>query len=274
MWRKPIPAEQAALDRPWRLWASAVVALFVAAAALLGFLVVPATERSGFDALAVICRAIGIPGYQSDEAEAPAGQGAAVQTVAWTADTRGALAAADPARGAALAAETCAACHGEAGVSVDPTMPSLAGQPAASLYKQLQDYRSGLRQSDIMAPFAQALDERQIADLSAFFAAQTRTAGVGAAGGVNPDIVALVVTGDPRRAIPPCASCHDAGDAGPIETPNLLRQRPDYLHQQLVAFASGARSNDVFGRMRAISAALTEFEMRRLADYYGGEPAR
>jgi len=272
MWRRPIPAEQAALDRPWRVWASTVVGVFALVSVALGFLIVPWSEDPDFSAFAVICRAIGIPGYDGQSTAAGEPTISRPTGVAWTKDVRISLAGADITRGAEIAAEICAACHGETGISIDPTYPSLAGQPVAALYKQLQDYRSGARQSEIMAPMAQALEEGQVADVSAFYALQARTSGEGATGGVGPDIVELVEIGDPARAIPPCSSCHEAGGAGPVDTPDLIRQRPQYLHQQLVAFAEGTRTNDAFGRMRGIAELLTPHELRRLADYYGGQP--
>jgi cytochrome c553 len=270
MWRRPVPAEQAALDRPWRLWASTAVGVFALVSVALAFLVVPWNEDPGSSAFAVICRAIGIPGYNGDGSAA---SGAApVSGTALTGNILSSIRAADPARGANVAAEICAACHGETGISVDPATPNLAGQPVAALVKQLHDYRSGARQSDIMAPMAQGLEDQQVADVAAFFSSQPRTAGEGASRGVGPEIVELVEIGDPARAIPPCSACHEAGASGPVDTPDLIRQRPDYLHQQLVAFAEGTRRNDTFGRMRNIAELLTAHELRRLADYYGGQP--
>ena len=67
----------------------------------------------------------------------------------------------------------CAACHGPTGnESVDPTYPRLAGQYADYLAKSLRDYKTGARKNAIMAGFATTLSDQDIADLSAFFAAQ------------------------------------------------------------------------------------------------------
>jgi cytochrome c553 len=83
-----------------------------------------------------------------------------------------------------------------------------------------------------------------------------------------PAIVQLVELGDPRRNIPPCASCHRAGAGGPIETPVLAEQQAEYLAQQLRLYASGERRNDVYARMRTIAAQLTAQEIDGLAAYY------
>jgi cytochrome c553 len=77
-----------------------------------------------------------------------------------------------------------------------------------------------------------------------------------------------VELGDPKRNIPPCAACHRYDDGGPIEAPILSEQRQEYLMSQLKMFASGQRRNDVYGRMRAIAAKLTDEERNGLAAYY------
>lgn len=68
----------------------------------------------------------------------------------------------------------CLACHGEDGNGTgDGQFPRLAGQYADYLVKALKDYRSGARKNDIMAGFAGTLSDADIADLAAFYAAQS-----------------------------------------------------------------------------------------------------
>jgi cytochrome c553 len=78
----------------------------------------------------------------------------------------------------------------------------------------------------------------------------------------------LVEIGDPDRNIPPCGACHRRDVGGPIDAPVLSEQRQEYLTSQLKMFASGQRRNDVYGRMRAIAAKLTDAESNGLAAYY------
>jgi cytochrome c553 len=61
-------------------------------------------------------------------------------------------------RGATLA-HKCAICHGPVGLSAANT-PNLAGQFAGSVYKQLQDFKSGARVNAIMTPFALPLSDQ------------------------------------------------------------------------------------------------------------------
>lgn len=79
--------------------------------------------------------------------------------------------AGDAAEGEKKAA-TCAACHGADGVSQIPSNPILAGQYPSYLERALKDYRSGSRQSAIMAGFASQLSDQDIEDLAAWFSSQ------------------------------------------------------------------------------------------------------
>lgn len=64
---------------------------------------------------------------------------------------------------------TCAACHGENGVSATPSFPNLAGQYSDYLYHALKDYKSGKRKNAIMAGQVQNLSDEDLADLAAYF---------------------------------------------------------------------------------------------------------
>lgn len=75
----------------------------------------------------------------------------------------------DPAQGKTKAA-LCAACHGVAGVSVNPLWPSLAGQQEQYLVKQIKAFRDGEREEITMQPFVANLTDQDVADLSAFYA--------------------------------------------------------------------------------------------------------
>ncbi|MBD0273482.1 MAG: c-type cytochrome, partial [Acetobacteraceae bacterium] len=81
-------------------------------------------------------------------------------------------AAQDAAKGAALAEERgCGACHGARGVSEQPSVPSLAGQPAEFVTLQMILFRERLRDAPPMPDMAQGLEDGQIEDLAAHFAA-------------------------------------------------------------------------------------------------------
>ena len=78
----------------------------------------------------------------------------------------------DPKAGQTKAA-LCAACHGPAGISINPLWPSLAGQQEQYLIKQIRMFRDGEREEITMQPFVQNLSDQDIADLAAYYAELT-----------------------------------------------------------------------------------------------------
>ena len=65
----------------------------------------------------------------------------------------------------------CQTCHGLDGISKLPEAPNLAGQPQPYLVKSLKDYRTGTRSNELMTLVVKELDDQDIADLAAFYAA-------------------------------------------------------------------------------------------------------
>ncbi|QFY44918.1 cytochrome c [Candidatus Methylospira mobilis] len=76
----------------------------------------------------------------------------------------------DIARGEHVAISTCAACHGRYGISSSDTIPNLAGQQAMYLYGALTAYRDKVRHVQVMTDVASKLSERDIADVTAYYA--------------------------------------------------------------------------------------------------------
>ena len=68
------------------------------------------------------------------------------------------------------AAATCSACHGQNGISVSPSWPTLAGQHEDYLEHALKQYRDGTRKDPVMGPLAANLSDAEIAALAAWFA--------------------------------------------------------------------------------------------------------
>jgi cytochrome c553 len=265
-----------AKDRGWRIWSGVAVAALLTVAVVLGILVIPVVQGNaiGLDPFTAICRAIGIapgsPARPTPPSESPPYP---VTRVAWTDATLGELYESQRKDGEALALERCVACHPVEGNTADPTIPRNNGQSRFAIYKQLHDYKSGARVSDVMTPLVADLTDKQIADLAAFYGLLVR-------GAIDPerafppfvgiDVENLVTKGDVARGIPPCISCHGIGAAGPIETPTITGQYAQYLEAQLAAFANSQRHNDIYHRMRSIASQLTPAEMKMLAIYYSG----
>jgi cytochrome c553 len=77
--------------------------------------------------------------------------------------------AADNAAGKAKADVACAVCHGPQGLSLQPNVPHLAGQPQIYLVEQLRNYRSGKRHHEVMSVIAKSLTDREIDDLARWY---------------------------------------------------------------------------------------------------------
>jgi cytochrome c553 len=74
---------------------------------------------------------------------------------------------------ATYSAKGCMGCHGPAGNSPNPDMfPKTAGKEEGYLAAQLKAFRSGERSNPMMSPMAGGLTDEEIANLSAFLAAQ------------------------------------------------------------------------------------------------------
>ncbi len=262
-------------DRKWRTWSFIAVLAALLFGALLGVVIVPVVQSgsAGIDAWTAICRAVGVsPGSPARPTPLSEAVAQPVTMVAWTDKTVGEIYRADPKRGGALAQQNCIACHTVEGNTPDPTIPRNAGQSRFAIYKQLHDYKTGARVNPTMQPIAAPLDEQAIADLAAFYGALVRGAIDPNRGApfVGSEIQNLVLNGDVRRGIPPCAACHGLAAGGPIETPTLTKQYPQYIQAQLTAFASGQRHNDIYHRMRGVASKLTPDEIKLLAVYYSG----
>jgi cytochrome c553 len=251
-----------------------VVAL-VFAAAILGFLVVPTIQgqRAGLDIWTSVCRALGIaPGSPSAPTPQSAVQAQPSSSVAWTTANITALARPNLQLAQDVAQNLCVACHGENGVSPSPDFPHLSGQSALAIYKQLHDYKSGARVNEQMSPVAQQMTEEQMLAMANHYASLARgTLDRRLDWTADPTTDRLVRTGDTARGIPGCQSCHGEGAGGPMETPTLSGQREAYFAAQMNAFATGARRNDVFNRMRDIASRLTPEEIDALARYYASQ---
>lgn len=178
------------------------------------------------------------------------------------------------AEGAVLPKEiTCSRCHGVLGVGrPEERTPRLAGQPRLYLHKQLDDFASGARVSERMAPVARALGPAQREAVAAYYAslhaipypeAPYEDPALVQKGGV------LSAIGDAERGIRACEICHaDAGVGIAPSFPYLAGQYAYYTEKQLLLWKAGERRNDPLDAMAEIAERLEEEEIRALALYF------
>ena len=187
----------------------------------------------------------------------------------WDRATLTLIASGDAARGQAIAKEhKCKKCHGKTGVSDEDDTPSIAGQVPSYLFKQLMDYKSGLREEKTMTKRARKLTREQMADLAAFYAMQKPEEAV------MQQAPKLVTEGDLNRLLLPCNVCHGKhGEGLGFEVPALAGQKIEHFVETLEAFQESDRENDQYGRMRFIAQQLTEDEITELAAYYSAPPS-
>jgi len=162
----------------------------------------------------------------------------------------------------------CSTCHGPRGISTSPEFPILAAQRRGYLEAQLEAFRSHTRSEkiahDFMWGIAGGLDDKMIAAVAGFYAAQPPAPG-------RPSDPALVAKGKQLfdqgvadRGIPACASCHGPDAAGLADFPRLAGQHAKYVVKQLEYIQSLVRSAPV---MHGIIKDITPEEMRAVAAY-------
>ena len=163
-------------------------------------------------------------------------------------------------------AMVCAACHGADGNSLIPMYPSLAGQSANYLAKQLADFKSANRKNAVMAGMVAALTPEDMHDLAAFFAVQSSKAGTGESNEVGHK---LYLGGDATKSVTACIACHGVAGKGMKQAafPSLTGQSQEYLTQQLASFRNGSRGNDNNGIMRNIAIKLSDADIKAVTQY-------
>lgn len=178
-------------------------------------------------------------------------------------------------KGAEIASQACAGCHGADGNSPTPANPKLAGQHAEYLAKQLSNFKvkpgakEPERNNAVMAAFAGQLSDDDMRNVSAFYASQP----LAPAAARDKSLVELGRNiyrgGIALKGIPACAGCHSPTGAGiPSQYPRLQGQYAEYTESQLTAFRQGTRANNA--SMTAISSRLSDAEIKAVSDYIAG----
>jgi cytochrome c553 len=177
----------------------------------------------------------------------------------------------DPVSGKAKA-QLCQGCHGVTGFGVDDLIPNLAGQYAAYMEKQIQNFRVLERKHQIMNAMAMTMTEAEVFDITAYFASQKQMKGDGK--GESQVAKNLFLKGDSARNIMPCVACH--GENGKGQAPNVATfpviggQHKSYLRAQLKNWRSGERANSQDNVMNKITKSLTDAEIEALSGYISG----
>jgi cytochrome c553 len=168
----------------------------------------------------------------------------------------------------------CAACHGADGNSMVPNWPKLAGQHEEYLLRQVTLIQSGARPVPEMIGIVPGLSSQDIADLAAYFSAQTKSGGVADEAQVAVG-ERIFRAGNAKSGVPACMACHGpAGEGNPLAGyPALAGQHAVYTGNILTRFRSGENwgEGDASSQvMNGAAAELTDAEIAAVASYIQG----
>lgn len=182
----------------------------------------------------------------------------------------GAANASDAAAGKEMAtALGCGGCHNTDGNSVIPGTAKLAGQHESYIVKQINDFKTMARPSDIMVGMAAVIATEQDAkNIGAYFASQksTNDAADESKVALGRDIYR---GGNSVTDVPACMGCHGPNGSGnpTASYPSLAGQQVQYTVTQLKAFRDGSRANDINGMMKSVAAHMSDPEIEAVANY-------
>jgi cytochrome c553 len=169
-----------------------------------------------------------------------------------------------------IASTVCVACHGEDGNSAIPMFPKIAGLQESYIVKQLRDFQSGRRKSDIMAPVVAALKQEDFVPLANYYSAQKLRPGDESDKKAAAFGKMVFFDGNEETGVPACVGCHQPRGTGFNVYPRIGGQHSAYVTQQLKNFATGERSNDVSRFMRVVAKRMSDEEIQSVAEYLVG----
>jgi cytochrome c553 len=136
-------------------------------------------------------------------------------------------AGAQPAQPPAAQLQLCAACHGPGGVSQNPAIPSLAGQPRTFIENQLVLIREGLRVVPEMKGLLDTMKDPELIALAQYFSAQKMPPSPPATD------AAAYQRGQALANRALCGSCHLPSYTGQQQVPRVAGQPESFLVQSM-----------------------------------------
>jgi len=170
--------------------------------------------------------------------------------------------AADPARGAVVAAERCAACHGMDGKSGVAELPRLAGQQAGFITLQMILFREGIRQVPAMQAPTEKLSDTDVEAVAAYFASLPSAPPEDR----SPRDAALMARGQAISAARNCGVCHLPNYFGRAQMPRLTHQHEAFLAHTTTEYRDGNRVG-IDTQMNGAVQGLSDADIAALAHY-------
>lgn len=171
-----------------------------------------------------------------------------------------------------VAGQVCAGCHGVAGQSTQGAYPSLAGQNADYLLKQMRQFKGvngekPLRHNDVMREVIEPFNDNEMQGLARYFSLQppARSQPV-SANPIEPGR-AIYWKGNPATGLPACVSCHrPQGEGIAPDFPRIGGQQSQYVEKQLYAWKTGLRGGP--GKLMSLIVPLmSDGEIEAVAKY-------
>lgn len=175
----------------------------------------------------------------------------------------------------AVATEVCSSCHGSGGVSLNPLVPTLAGQPYTLIEDNLLAFRAGKRAcaqeradgsaaaalAQTMCSFVQDLRDDDIPALAAYYE------GLDFVAAEQPFDPTLAARGAEIHEANGCDRCHVNGGRGTLGmAPVLAGQWKPFLHRALEAVHRGQRKGPTM--MNEPILQLDDASIEALVNYY------
>ncbi len=154
----------------------------------------------------------------------------------------------------------CGDCHGFRGVSVDATVPSLAGQDAQYLLSATKAYQNWSRLHYVMHRFVGELSDTEVENLAAFYATQ------------EPEAAEVEKLLPVEKLATVCERCHGL-DVGPttLVVPKIRGQNRDYLIKTLRAYRDGNRGSSM---MHTMILPRSDSIIESISAHYANLPAK
>ena len=172
----------------------------------------------------------------------------------------------------------CTACHGEEGrAAADGYYPRIAGKPAGYLYNQLINFRDGRRQWPLMIYLVDHLSDSYLMEMSHYFSQVKLPYPPPQVVSVPASVMELgrqiVISGNPAKGVPACATCHGAKLTG-LEPaiPGLLGLPRDYLNAQFGAWKNGTGRAVAPDCMAEVAKRLTVEEISAASAWLASQP--
>jgi cytochrome c553 len=176
---------------------------------------------------------------------------------------------AELARARKIVAGTCFLCHGMQGESATELFPRLAAQNAEYVAKQLANFKSGERKSEIMPRMVGALTPEDMRALGLYFSRQESPPHPATDAKLAAQGMVIYRRGGAATEVAACTGCHGERGHGSAQLPRLAGQVASYLARQISNFGARVRTNDN-AVMHTIAEKMTGDEIRAVAEYLSG----